>query len=127
MLLRDCIEVYQAFTKLSSLTLPFKSSWMIAQNLNKLKPIVEGFDEARKAYADKLRDQSPKDDDGNLQINDELVAEFQQHVVELLSEEHKIRLKKVTLFDSDELTIEPASLVAAMDYLILEDNADKGS
>lgn len=127
MLLKDCIDVYRAFSKLSNLSLPLKSSWMIAQNLSKLQPIVESFDSTRETYAKKLREEAPKDENGEVQINEDMVVAFQESVTELLAEDQKIRLKKVTLFDADNLAIEPAVLVAAMDYLILDDNANSGS
>lgn len=127
MLLKDCIDVYRAFSKLSNLSLPLKSSWMIAQNLSKLQPIVESFDSTRETYAKKLREEAPKDENGEIQIDEDMVVQFQESVTELLAEDQKIRLKKVTLFDADNLAIEPAVLVAAMDYLILDDNANSGS
>ena len=53
-----------------------------------------------------------------------MVKTFQAQVAELLEEPQKIRLKKVTLYDTGNLEVEPAALVAAMDYLVLEEDAN---
>ena len=124
MVLKDCIDIYRAFDKLSALSLPLKSSWMIAQNMSKLRPIVESFDTTRDMYATKLREEAPKNADGEIEVNEEMVKAFQAQVAELLEEPQKIRLKKVTLYDTGNLQVEPAALVAAMDYLILEEDAN---
>lgn len=124
MVLKDCIDIYRAFDKLSALSLPLKSSWMIAQNMSKLRPIVESFDTTRESYAAALRENAPRDEEGEIKVSEEMVKAFQEQVAELLQEPQKVRLKKVTLYDTGDLEVEPASLVAAMDYLILEDNAN---
>ena len=125
MLLKECIGVYQAFQKLSELNLPLKSSWMIAQNLSKLTPVVETFEGSRKKYIESLQAKASLDLEGNPEVSDDLANEFRQNVEALLNEEQKIRLKKVTLIDDGELSIEPNVLLAAMDYLILKDYGDK--
>lgn len=127
MLLKDCMGVYQAFQKLSDMNLPLKSSWMIAQNLTKLQPIIESFEEARQKYIAQLRTQAEVDESGNAIVTDELADAFRIQVEELLNEDQKVRLKKVTLIDNGQLSIEPAILLAAMDYLILEDHGNKAS
>ena len=125
MLLRDCINVYQAFQQLSANTLPLKSSWMLAQNMNKLQPIVETFDETRQKYIDALREKATLDAKGQPEVSDELAAEFRDSVESLLNEDQKVRLKKVTLIDNGNLSIEPSVLLAAMDYLILKEDGNK--
>ena len=125
MLLKDCINVYQAFQQLSSNTLPLKSSWMLAQNINKLQPIVETFDETRQKYIDALRDKATLDANGQPEVSDELATEFRDSVESLLNEDQKVRLKKVTLIDNGNLSIEPSVLLAAMDYLILKEDGNK--
>tara|TARA_B100000886_G_C20373266_1_gene470560 strand:+ start:141 stop:524 length:384 start_codon:yes stop_codon:yes gene_type:complete len=127
MLLKDCIGVYQAFQKLSAHNLPLKSSWMIAQNINKLQPLVETFEETRQKYIEGLRDKATLDADGNPEVSEQLAAEFRTHVESLLEEDQKVRLKKVTLIDDGSLLIEPNTLLAAMDYLILKEDANKAS
>tara|TARA_R110002074_G_scaffold1263_1_gene7589 strand:+ start:25529 stop:25912 length:384 start_codon:yes stop_codon:yes gene_type:complete len=127
MLLNDCINIYQAFQKLSTTSLPLKSSWLIAQNINKLQPLVETFEESRKTYIKTLQDKAVLDEEGNPTVSDELAAEFKVQVEELLNEEQKVRLKKVTLVDDGNLSIEPNILLVAMDYLILKDDGDKTS
>ena len=124
MVLKDCIDIYRAFDRLSALSLPLKSSWMIAQNMSKLRPIVESFDTTRESYAAQLRETAPRDEAGEIQVSEEMVKAFQAQVADLLEEPQKIRLKKVTLYDTGNLEIEPATLVAAMDYLILEEDAN---
>ena len=124
MVLKDCIDIYRAFDRLSALSLPLKSSWMIAQNMSKLRPIVESFDTTRESYASQLRESAPRDEAGEIQVTEEMVKAFQAQVADLLEEPQKIRLKKVTLYDTGNLEIEPATLVAAMDYLILEEDAN---
>lgn len=125
MLLKDCINVYQAFQQLSSNSLPLKTSWMLAQNINKLQPIVETFDEARQKYVEVLRTKAVPDEDGNPSVSDELAAEFRSNVEALLAEDQKVRLKKVTLIDDGTWSIEPNVLLAAMDYLILKEDGNK--
>ena len=51
--------------------------------------------------------------------------EFRESVETLLNEDQKVRLKKVTLIDNGELSIEPSVLLAAMDYLILKEDGNK--
>lgn len=125
MLLRDCINVYQAFQQLSANTLPLKTSWMLAQNINKLQPLVETFDTARQRYIDDLRDKATLDADGQPEVSDELAEEFRTNVEALLDEDQKVRLKKVTLIDDGQLNIAPSVLLAAMDYLILKEDGNK--
>ena len=127
MLLKDCISTYQAFNHLSSVNLPLKSSWMVAQNLAKLKPIVETFEEARAKYVEALKEKATPDAEGNPQVTDELANEFRSQVEGLLNEDQRVRLKKVTLVDTGDLSIEPNVLLAAMDYLILKDDGNKAS
>ena len=125
MLLKDCINVYQAFQRLSSNTLPLKTSWMLAQNINKLQPLVDTFEETRQKYVESLRDKATLDADGQPEVSDDLANEFRDNVEALLNEDQKVRLKKVTLIDNGELSIEPNVLLAAMDYLILKDDGNK--
>lgn len=127
MLLKDCIGVYQAFQKLSAVNLPLKSSWMIAQNLSKLQPLVETFEESRQKYIASLREKATYDAHGNPEVSDELADKFRAQVEGLLNEDQKVRLKKVTLIDDGQLSIEPNVLLAAMDYLILKEDGDKAS
>jgi hypothetical protein len=125
MLLKDCIGVYSAFQKLSNENLPLKSSWMIAQNINKLQPLVDTFESTRQKYIDTLREKATPDANGNPEVSDELANEFRDSVESLLNEDQKVRLKKVTLIDDGKLTIEPSVLLAAMDYLILKEDGNK--
>lgn len=125
MLLRDCIGVYSAFQKLSGYNLPLKSSWMIAQNINKLQPLVDTFEETRQKYVEGLRAKATLDADGQPEVSDDLANEFRDNVEALLDEDQKVRLKKVTLIDDGELSIEPNVLLAAMDYLILKEDGNK--
>ena len=125
MLLRDCIGVYSAFQKLSGYNLPLKSSWMIAQNINKLQPLVDTFEETRQKYIEGLRAKATLDADGQPEVSDDLANEFRDNVEALLDEDQKVRLKKVTLIDDGELSIEPNVLLAAMDYLILKEDGNK--
>jgi hypothetical protein len=125
MLLKNCIGVYQAFQNLSNQNLPLKSSWMIAQNINKLQPIVETFETTRQQYVEKLREQATLDADGNPEVSDELAAEFRENVESLLNEDQKVRLKKVTLIDDGNLSIQPQVLMSAMDYLIVKEDGNK--
>jgi len=127
MLLKDCIGVYQAFQKLSAMNLPLKSSWMIAQNISKLQPVVETFEESRQKYITSLQEKAARDKEGNPEVSDELADEFRTDVEALLNEDQKVRLKKVTLFDDGKLSIEPNVLLAAMDYLILKEDGNKAS
>ena len=105
MLLKDCIGVYSAFQKLSNENLPLKSSWMIAQNINKLQPLVDTFESTRQKYIDTLREKATPDANGNPEVSDELANEFRDSVESLLNEDQKVRLKKVTLIDDGKLTI----------------------
>ena len=125
MLLKDCIGAYSAFQKLSGMNLPLKSSWMIAQNMNKLQPLVDTFEETRQKYIDALREKATLDANGQPEVSDELAAEFRESVESLLGEDQKVRLKKVTLIDDGNLSIEPSVLLAAMDYLILKEDGNK--
>ena len=125
MLLKDCIGAYQAFQQLSAHNLPLKSSWMIAQNINKLQPLVDTFEETRQKYISSLREKATLDADGQPEVSDDLANEFRESVETLLNEDQKVRLKKVTLIDNGELSIEPSVLLAAMDYLILKEDGNK--
>ena len=127
MLLKECIEAYGAFQKLSALNLPLKSSWMVAQNINKLQPLVDTFEEARQKYIEALRLKATPGADGNPEVSDELAEEFRNNVEGLLNEDQKVRLKKVTLIDDGKLSIEPQVLIAAMDYLIIEEDGNQAS
>jgi hypothetical protein len=127
MLLKECLEVYTAFQKLSSTDLPLKSSWMIAQNISKLKPIVQTFETERDKYIHVLQSKAEVDDAGNPVVTDELSAEFAKQIDELMNEDQKVRLKKVTLIDDGQLSIEPKILLAALDYIILKDDGNKTS
>jgi len=98
---------------------------MIAQNINKLQPIVETFETTRQQYVEKLREQATLDADGNPEVSDELAAEFRENVESLLNEDQKVRLKKVTLIDDGNLSIQPQVLMSAMDYLIVKEDGNK--
>jgi hypothetical protein len=127
MLLKECINVYKAFKQISTNTLPLKSSWMLAQNISKLQPIVELFEEQREAYISVLRTKAVNNAEGQPEISDEDAAAFRDQVEDLLNEDQKVRLKKVTLIDDGSLTIEPDVLLAAMDYLIVKDDGNTTS
>lgn len=127
MLLKECINVYKAFQQISQNTLPLKASWGVAQNLSKLQPIVELFEEQRKAYVEQLKERATIDANGEPEVSDKAAAEFQAQVGELLEENQKIRLKKVELIDDGQLFIAPNILMAAMDYLTLKSDGNKTS
>jgi len=127
MLLKECINVYKAFQVISESQLPLKTSWVIAQNMSKLQPIVESFEKHRQAYIDTLREKATIDSDGEPQIAEEDAADFKQQVEALLNEDEKVRLKKVELIDDGTLSIAPNILMAAMDFLTLKTNANKAS
>lgn len=93
--------------------------------MNKLQPIVETFDETRQKYIDALREKATMGANGQPEVSDELAAEFRNSVESLLDEDQKVRLKKVTLIDNGDLSIEPSVLLAAMDYLILKEDGNK--
>jgi len=107
MLLKECINVYKAFQQISQNTLPLKTSWNIAQNLSKLQPLVESFEEHRKSYIDQLREKATLDSKGEPEVSDEAAALFESQVKELLEEDQKVRLKKVELIDDGQLSIAP--------------------
>jgi len=127
MLLKECIGVFKAFQHISTNTLPLKTSWMLAQNISKLRPIVELFEEQREAYISVLRTKATPNEEGQPEISEEDAAAFRDQVEDLLNEDQKVRLKKVTLIDDGSLTIEPNVLLAAMDYLIVKDDGNQTS
>jgi isochorismate synthase EntC len=127
MLLKECINVFRAFQQISTNTLPLKTSWMLAQNISKLKPVVELFEEQREIHIAVLKTKASTDAKGEPEVSEEDAAAFRDQVEELLNTEQKIRLKKVTLIDDGTLTIEPNVLLAAMDYLIVKEDANISS
>lgn len=100
---------------------------MIAQNISKLKPIVQTFETERDKYIHVLQSKAEVDEAGNPVVTDELSAEFAKQIDELMNEDQKVRLKKVTLIDDGQLSIEPKILLAALDYIILKDDGNKTS
>lgn len=100
---------------------------MIAQNISKLEPVVDLFQKSRTKFIETLREKATLDEEGKPIVSDELSAEFTAEIETLLNEDQKVRLKKVTLIDDGQLSIEPGILLAAMDYLIVKDNGDKAS
>ena len=127
MLLKECINVYKAFQHISQNTLPLKTSWNIAQNLSKLQPIVESFEEHRKSYIEQIKAKATTNEEGEAVVSDETAAEFQKQVEDLLSENQRVRLKKVELIDDGTLSIAPNILMAAMDYITLKSDGNKTS
>lgn len=127
MLLKECINVYKAFQTISELQLPLVTGWTIAQNMSKLQPLVESFEEHRQTYIEQLRTKATVDSNGDPEIADEDAADFKKQVEALLNEDEKVRLKKVELIDDGTLSIAPTVLMAAMDFLTLKTNADKTS
>jgi hypothetical protein len=127
MLLKECINVYKAFQHISQNTLPLKTSWNIAQNLSKLEPIVESFEEHRKSYIEQIKAKATTNEEGEAVVSDEAAAEFQKQVEDLLSENQRVRLKKVELIDDGTLSIAPNILMAAMDYITLKSDGNKTS
>tara|TARA_R100000951_G_scaffold80196_1_gene68053 strand:+ start:636 stop:1019 length:384 start_codon:yes stop_codon:yes gene_type:complete len=127
MLLKECINVYKAFQTISESQLPLKTGWNIAQNMSKLQPLVESFEEHRQTYIEQLRKKATVDSNGDPEIADEDAADFKKQVEALLNEDEKVRLKKVELIDDGTLSIAPTVLMAAMDFLTLKTDADKTS
>lgn len=127
MLLKECINVYKAFQTISESQLPLVTGWAIAQNMSKLQPLVESFEEHRQTYIEQLRTKATVDSNGDPEIADEDAADFKKQVEALLNEDEKVRLKKVELIDDGTLSIAPTVLMAAMDFLTLKTNADKVS
>jgi len=127
MLLKECINVYKAFQTISESQLPLVTGWTIAQNMSKLQPVVESFEEHRQTYIEQLRTKATVDSNGDPEIADEDAADFKKQVEALLNEDEKVRLKKVELIDDGTLSIAPTVLMAAMDFLTLKTNADKTS
>jgi hypothetical protein len=127
MLLKECINVYKAFQTISESQLPLVTGWTIAQNMSKLQPLVESFEEHRQTYIEQLRTKATVDSNGDPEIADEDAADFKKQVEALLNEDEKVRLKKVELIDDGTLSIAPTVLMAAMDFLTLKTNADKTS
>jgi len=127
MLLKECINVYKAFQVISESQLPLVTGWTIAQNMSKLQPLVESFEEHRQTYIDQLRTKATVDSDGEPKIADDDAADFKKQIEVLLNEDEKVRLKKVELIDDGTLSIAPNVLMAAMDFLTLKPHADKVS
>ncbi len=127
MLLKECINVYKAFQTISESQLPLVTGWTIAQNMSKLQPLVESFEEHRQTYIEQLRTKATVDSNGDPEIADEDAADFKKQVEALLNEDEKVRLKKVELIDDGTLSIAPTVLMAAMVFLTLKTNADKTS
>ena len=127
MLLKECINVYKAFQTISESQLPLVTGWTIAQNMSKLQPLVESFEEHRQTYIEQLRKKATVDSNGEPKIADKDAADFKKQVEALLNEDEKVRLKKVELIDDGTLSIAPTVLMAAMDFLTLKTNADKVS
>ena len=127
MILKECINVYKAFQTISESQLPLVTGWAIAQNMSKLQPLVESFEEHRQTYIEQLRTKATVDSNGDPEIADEDAADFKKQVEALLNEDEKVRLKKVELIDDGTLSIAPTVLMAAMDFLTLKTNADKTS
>tara|TARA_R110002096_G_scaffold145623_4_gene303466 strand:+ start:1301 stop:1684 length:384 start_codon:yes stop_codon:yes gene_type:complete len=125
MLLKECINVYKAFQTISESQLPLVTGWTIAQNMSKLQPLVESFEEHRQTYIEQLRTKATVDSNGDPEIADEDAADFKKQVEALLNEDEKVRLKKVELIDDGTLSIAPNVLMAAMDFLTLKPHADK--
>ena len=125
MLLKECINVYKAFQVISESQLPLVTGWTIAQNMSKLQPLVESFEEHRQTYIDQLRTKATVDADGEPKIADDDAADFKKQIEALLNEDEKVRLKKVELIDDGTLSIAPSVLMAAMDFLTLKPHADK--
>lgn len=121
MTLIECIEAYKSFQKLSDLGLPISSSFMIAQNINKLESVVKAFEQTRQQYIQELQTKAVENEQGELELPDELAAAFKKDIESLLQEKQSIRLKKVKIVDTGQLSIEPRALAGCIDYLILED------
>lgn len=119
--------MYKAFQTISESQLPLVTGWTIAQNMSKLQPVVESFEEHRQTYIEQLRTKATVDSNGDPEIADEDAADFKKQVEALLNEDEKVRLKKVELIDDGTLSIAPTVLMAAMDFLTLKTNADKTS
>ena len=119
--------MYKAFQTISESQLPLVTGWAIAQNMSKLQPLVESFEEHIQTYIEQLRTKATVDSNGDPEIADEDAADFKKQVEALLNEDEKVRLKKVELIDDGTLSIAPTVLMAAMDFLTLKTNADKVS
>ena len=124
--LKQCIEAFRSFQVLSQQKLPFGASFVIAQNIQKLKDVVVPFEEHRDEYIKKIKESAYENEQGELLLPDEVADQFKNDMETLLSEEQGVKLKKVELSGLDELNIEPQSLVGCIEFLTLKNDANKG-
>jgi hypothetical protein len=126
MTLKQCIEALRSFQALSQQKLPFAASFVIAQNMQKLKDVVAPFEEHRDQYVKDIRSQAYENEQGELVLADEVAEQFKTDIEILLNEDQNVKLKKVELHGLDGLDIEPQALIGCIEFLTLKTDANKG-
>lgn len=124
MTLLECINAYRSFKELASLQLPLMSSFAIAQNISLLEPAVKAFEDTRAKYQLQVNQAAYKDESGNTVVDDEVGAQYNKDMQELLDSEQSIKLKKVTVVVKPDMEIEPQKLLGCVNYVTFKANAN---
>lgn len=96
-----CIEALNSFNKVSQCDIPFKQSYIVAQNISALESIVTPFESKRNEFIETLKTSAYENEDGKTMVPDEAAESFRKDVEELLEEEHEVTVKKINLYGVD--------------------------
>ena len=106
--LKKCLSIQAGLNQLSeSKMLDLKNSFVVAQNMRELEPVIESFNKVRTEFTEKLRGKA--DDEGNVATSE--VEEVNTAINELLDEEHDVKLKKLDLSRMQSIDV-PAKVIA---------------
>lgn len=115
-----------ALSQLSVMELPVKVSYAIAKNINKIEKELKVYNAERQKliqkYAIKDTDGKPKiDENGTMNIQEELLEDWNKDTKELSSIENKIDIHLIKLDDLFNCSCNiSASILAAVEYMIEE-------
>ncbi|WP_286904271.1 hypothetical protein [Clostridium sp. UBA1652] len=115
-----------ALSQLSVMELPVKVSYAIAKNINKIEKELKVYNAERQKliqkYAVKDTDGKPKiDENGTMNIQEELLEDWNKDTKELSSIENKIDIHLIKLDDLFNCSCNiSASILAAVEYMIEE-------
>lgn len=121
MKLSDLLQMSPSLQALGALKLPAKVSYRVAKILNKVKPDLTAYEEARMGIFKEMG--TPDERGESYSVAPEKMDEFKAAFEALTAEEVTLDLPKIKLSELDSVSIEPSHL-AALDSILIDDSAE---
>jgi len=116
--IREILESSSVLQKLTTTSLPVKTSYNILRNTRKISQEIEPFEKARTELVAKY---GTEDESGKIVVTDSNLQIFYKEVGELLDEEIEVDIRPIKIDDLSDVKLS-ASELQLIDYMIVKED-----